>query len=70
MEIRNPSDYYEKVQEKFPDLTLAEIKRVVDFGLKSFYRHNLIGGDVLLKSRDITVYSGKMFASNLVFYHY
>jgi len=70
MEIRQPSDYYGKVKERFPDLSSTEIKKIVDFGLKSFYRHNLIGGDVLLKSRDIIVYSGKVFASNLVFYHY
>jgi len=70
MEIRNPSDYYEQVHERFPDLTLIEIKKIVDFGLKSFCKHNRIGGDVLLKSKDITVYSGKVFSSNLVFYHY
>ncbi len=70
MEIREIGDYYDKVQEKFPDINKKEIEKILNYGMRSFYMHNLYGADVLLKSRYFTLYSGKIFDSNLVFYKY
>lgn len=70
MNIRTVEYYYDKVQEKFPDVERWEIDKILKYGMRSFYTHNLYGGDVLLKSPYFTLYSGKMFGSNLVFYHY
>ncbi len=70
MIIRKYTDYVDKVHEKFPDVPIKELQTIMRFGLRSFYLHNLYGGDVLLKSPYFTLYSGKMFSDNLVFYHY
>lgn len=50
MEIKYVDDYVDKVWEKFPSLTRKEIEYILKFGLRSFYTHNVYGGDVLLKS--------------------
>ena len=70
MEITNVDKYYEKVCAKFIDVRRSDVKRILNFGLRSFYTHNLYGADVLLKSKYFTMYSGRFFSSNLVFYHY
>lgn len=70
MEFRYVDDYVDRVHERFPKISKKAIKRILQFGLKSFYTHNLYGGDVLLKSPYFTLYSGRMFRSNLVFYKY
>lgn len=70
MEIKYVDDYVDKVWEKFPSLTRKEIEYILKFGLRSFYTHNVYGGDVLLKSPYFTLYCGKFFRDNLIFYHY
>ena len=70
MELTHIEKYYEKIQEKYPDLTIKQIDKIVKYGMRSFYLHNLYGGDVLLKSPYFTLYNGKVFSSNLVFYKY
>lgn len=70
MEIRRAEDYYDQIQEKFPDLNRWEISRIVVFGLRMFYLHNLWGGDIIIKSRYFLMYVGRVFSSNLTFYHY
>lgn len=70
MELATVEKYYPKIKERFPDLRMKQIERIVKFGLRSYYTINLYGGDVLLKSPYFTMYTGKMFKSNLVFYQY
>ena len=70
MEIVNVEKYYDKIQEKFPSLTKNQIERIVKFGLRSYYNHNLYGGDVLNKSPYFTMYTGKLFNDNILFYQY
>lgn len=70
MEIKYIDDYIDKVHKKFPSLSRKEIETILLFGMRSFYTHNLYGGDVLLKSPYFTLYSGKFFKDNLIFYHY
>ena len=70
MEIVGVEKYYDKIKERFPELTKKQIERIVKFGLRSYYNHNLYGGDVLNKSRYFTMYTGKLFSDNLLFYQY
>ena len=70
MEIVNVEKYYDKIQERFPDLSKKQIDKIVKFGLRSYYNHNLYGGDVLNKSKYFTMYTGKLFGDNMLFYQY
>ena len=70
MEITSVEKYYDKIKEKFPGLTTKQIDRIVKFGLRSYYKHNLYGGDVLNKSPYFTMYTGKLFGDNILFYQY
>jgi hypothetical protein len=70
MEIVNVEKYYDKIQEKFPGLTKNQIDRIVKFGMRSYYNHNLYGGDVLNKAPYFTMYTGKLFGDNILFYKY
>lgn len=70
MEITYPEKYYEKVKEKFPDLTYKEIDTIVKFGLRSLFINCGYGGDILLKSPYFTMYIGKFFKDKLLFFKY
>lgn len=70
MELAYPEKYYEKVKERFPDLTLREIDTIVKFGLRSLFINCGYGGDILLKSPYFTMYIGKFFKDRLMFYRY
>ena len=62
MEIKYIEDYYDRVKEKYPELTEKQISKILTFGFRSFYMHNMYGGDVLSKSPYLTVYCGRAFA--------
>lgn len=70
MEIRRIEDYYDRIKEKFPELTEKQISKILTFGFRSFYTCNLYGGDVLSKSPYLTVYCGKTFVDTLKFLKY
>ena len=61
MEIRRVEDYIDKVAEKYDKIPKDVLKKVIDFGLKAYFRVNSMGGDVLLKSPYFTAYTGKFF---------
>ena len=61
MKIKKINDYYDAVQEKFPDLDRKEIEKILKHGLRSFYMINLLGGDVLFKNKTYTMYVGALF---------
>lgn len=70
MEIKRVEDYYDKVQEKFPDLDKKEIDKILKHGMRSFYMTNLYGADVLFKNPDFTMYFGEMFKDTSKFWKY
>lgn len=51
-------DYYEIVHSLFPDVTISDIKRILNFGWKSLYLHNSYGGDTLIRDNDMWCYIG------------
>ena len=70
MELKRIEDYYNKIQERYPDLPIETIDKVLKFGLRSFYINNCYGADTLNKSKYFTMYCGKMFKTNLKFWKY
>ena len=70
MELTTCDKYYDKILEKFPELTYRQVDKIVKHGLSSLYLYNLYGGDVLLKHPKYTMYFGKLFKSNNIFHKY
>lgn len=70
MELKQLQDYYDQVKERFPDLEMWEIDKILKHGMRSFYMVNVYGADVLLKHKSFTMYFGKLFRNNLIFYKY
>lgn len=56
MGIKNINDYVDEVQERFPGVSKADIKRILSYGWKSIYLHNMYGGDTLIKDDTINKY--------------
>ena len=70
MQLAYPEKYYEKVKERFPELTYREIDTIVKFGLRSLFINCGYGGDILLKAPYFTMYIGKIFKDKLKFVKY
>lgn len=63
MQLKYIEDYYDKIQERFPDLEMWEIKKILEHGFRSFFTLNSKGADVIIKSphNAFTMYFGKLF---------
>lgn len=70
MELVTCEKYYDKVLEKFPELSRKQVDKIIKHGLSSLYMLNLYGGDVLLKHPKYTMYFGKLFNNRLTFLKY
>ena len=70
MELKKVQDYYEQLFELYPDIPQRDIKRIMQFGLKSFLMHNNYGGDVLLNSHTMWLYCGKLMKDSIKYYEY
>ena len=70
MQLAYPEKYYEKVKERFPDLTYREIDTIVKFGLRSLFINCGYGGDILLKAPYFTMYIGRFFSDAKLFWKY
>ena len=70
MELKKVQDYYEQLFELYPDVPQRDIKRIMQFGLKSFLMHNNYGGDVLLNSPTMWLYCGKLMKDSIKYYEY
>ena len=46
---KTTKDYYDKVSEAFPEVPKKDIERIMNYGWKSVYLHNVYGGDTILK---------------------
>lgn len=70
MELKKVQDYYEQLFELYPTIPKRDIKRIMQFGLKSFLLHNNYGADVLLQSPDIWLYCGKLMKDSVKYFEY
>lgn len=70
MELATCEKYYDKIKERFPELSYKQIDRIIKKGLRSYYMTNLFGGDVLLCNQSYSMYTGRLFLNNLTFHKY
>ena len=70
MELKKVQDYYEQLYELYPDVPKQDIKRIMQFGLKSFLLHNNYGGDVLLQSPTMWLYCGRLMKDSIKYFEY
>ena len=70
MKFTKIDDYLDKVAERFPTIPRKSLRRIMEFGSRSFYMNTYYGGDILLKSKYFTLYCGRIFKDNLSFYPY
>ena len=70
MELKKVQDYYEQLFKLYPDIPQRDIKRIMQFGLKSFLMHNNYGGDVLLQSPNMWLYCGKLMKDPIQYFEY
>ena len=72
MQLRYIEDYYEKVHERFPDLEMWEIEKILKHGMQTFSILNSRGADIIIKSahNSFTMYFGKLFNNKEIRYRY
>lgn len=70
MQLAYPEKYYDKVKERFPNLTYREIDTIIKFGLRSLFINCGYGGDILLRAPYFTMYIGKIFRDEHFFNKY
>lgn len=63
MQLKYIDDYYDKIHERFPDLEMWEIQKILEHGFRSFFTLNSKGADVIIKSphNAFIMYFGKLF---------
>ena len=70
MELKKIQDYYEQLFKLYPDIPKRDIKRIMQYGLKSFLLHNNYGGDVLLQNPAMWLYCGKLMMDSIKYFDY
>jgi len=70
MELKKVQDYYDQLFKLYPDIPKRDIKRIMQFGLKSFLMHNNYGGDVLLSSPSMWLYCGRLMSDSIKYFNY
>lgn len=70
MEIKTINDYYDLIQQKFPQVDIKDIQRILKFGWKSVYLHNSYGGDVSIRDQDLWCYIGYLKRDSLKYFNY
>lgn len=70
MQLKTVQDYYEEMFKLYPTIPKSDIKRILQFGFKSFYLHNSYGGDVSIQQRKFNLYCGRMMKDSLQYFNY
>lgn len=63
-------DYYERMFELYPTIPKSDIKRILQYGWKSFYLHNSYGGDVLISRQGFWTYCGNLMNNSIKWFEY
>ena len=70
MDIIYAEKYYKQIKERVPYLSEKQIDKIVKYGLRSFFAHNKLGADILLKSNYYTAYVGRLYNKMDLFARY
>jgi hypothetical protein len=68
--LKTIQDYYEDINKLYPEVSLSDLKRILNFGFKSLLLHNSYGGDVLIKRNNFWFYSGSLMNNSLRWFYY
>lgn len=68
--VKNIQDYYEQMYEKYPTVSKSDIKRILQYGWKSFYRYNNYGADTLIQRKGFWFYCGKLMTDSFKYFDY
>lgn len=58
MEIKTINNYVDIIQDKFPEVSNSDIKRILNYCWKMIYLYNYNGNDILIKSPDLVFFLG------------
>ena len=70
MQLKTIQDYYQKLFELYPTIPQSDIKRILQYGWKSFYLHNSYGGDTLINQQGFWFYCGQLMKDSLKYFQY
>lgn len=70
MNVKTINDYYNSIQNLYPWIPIQDIKKILNFGWKSFYLHNSYGGDVLIRDNEFWMYVGYIYKDSIKHYDY
>lgn len=59
--IKDINDYLPKLQEKYPKISLTELKKILEYGFNNYFYLTNKGADIQIGSRVYTAFCGKMF---------
>lgn len=65
MKLTTINDYVDVIQEKYPNVTISDIKRILNYCWKMIYLYNQQGNDVLIKNPDLVFFIGKLTKNSL-----
>lgn len=60
MDIVYPERYYDKMKEKFPELSETQIEKIVTYGIRSLFMVSHYGADVKVQQRRFFLYFGQI----------
>lgn len=70
MQVKRINDYYDELYERFPDVPKKDIVKILQYGWKSIYLHNVYGGDTLVKDNGFFFYIGRLYKDSLKHFKY
>lgn len=68
--VKNAQDYYEQMFELYPTIPKSDIKRILQYGWKSFFLRNSFGGDTLIMRKGFWFYCGKLMNNSVKWFSY
>ena len=66
-------DYIDMIHDKFPFVPKSDIKKILSFGLKSIYLHNMYGADTIIQDKaknKYLFYIGRLTYDSLKHFYY
>lgn len=70
--IKKVNDYIQELKEEFPEISIKDIKRSVNYGWRMFYYYNLRGCDTIFNSQKYKywIYCGELTKDSVKHFNY
>ena len=70
MDIIYPDKYFDKIKEKFPELSDAQIKNIIYYGTRSLFMMSHYNVDIKCQQKEFFVYFGEIFSDSGLYKSY